>query len=120
MGDEESTSKEKGPGCFQPFEQQTDPFDQLTDPFDEQTDPFGENELPDFEYRNNSGKHNDLRDMTFCMRNYLKSIMKMIFKMRSHRILTDIVLEVGSELFHAHKIILASSSPYFKVYFTYN
>ena len=29
--------------------------------------------------------------------------------------LTDVILEVGGELFHAHKVVLASASPYFKV-----
>jgi kelch-like protein 19 len=38
--------------------------------------------------------------------------------MRSHHMLTDIVLEVGSELFHAHKVVLAAASPYFKAMFT--
>lgn len=57
----------------------------------------------------------DLGDMTFCMANYLKETMKMMFMMRSHHMLTDVILEVGSELFHAHKVILAAASPYFKV-----
>jgi kelch-like protein 19 len=35
--------------------------------------------------------------------------------MRSHHMLTDVILEVGGELFHAHKVVLASASPYFKV-----
>lgn len=35
--------------------------------------------------------------------------------MRSHNLLTDIVLEVGTEMFHAHKVVLAAASPYFKV-----
>lgn len=38
--------------------------------------------------------------------------------MRSHHMLTDVVLEVGSELFHAHKVVLAAASPYFKAMFT--
>lgn len=29
--------------------------------------------------------------------------------------LTDVVLQAGSEQFHAHKLVLASASPYFKV-----
>lgn len=39
----------------------------------------------------------------------------MMFMMRSHHMLTDVILEVGTELFHAHKVILAAASPYFKV-----
>ena len=32
--------------------------------------------------------------------------------------LTDVVLEVGGELFHAHRVVLAAASPYFKAMFT--
>lgn len=32
--------------------------------------------------------------------------------------LTDVVLEVGNDLFHAHKVVLAAASPYFKAMFT--
>lgn len=60
-------------------------------------------------------KLGDLGDMTFYMTNYIKDAMKMMFIMRSHHMLTDVILEVGSELFHAHKVILAAASPYFKV-----
>jgi kelch-like protein 19 len=42
----------------------------------------------------------------------------MMQMMRSHHMLTDVVLEVGSELFHAHKVVLAAASPYFKAMFT--
>ncbi|CAH2208923.1 jg18153, partial [Pararge aegeria aegeria] len=38
--------------------------------------------------------------------------------MRSHHMLTDVVLEVGNELFHVHKVVLAAGSPYFKAMFT--
>lgn len=38
--------------------------------------------------------------------------------MRSHHMLTDVVLEVQQELFHAHKVILSAASPYFKAMFT--
>lgn len=62
----------------------------------------------------NTDKHGDLGDMTFCMANYVKEAMKMMFMMRSHHMLTDVILEVGTELFHAHKVILAAASPYFK------
>lgn len=60
----------------------------------------------------------DLGDMTFCMSNYAKEALKMMFLMRSHHMLTDVVLEVEMELFHAHKIVLSSASPYFKAMFT--
>nr|CAD7416466.1 unnamed protein product [Timema poppensis] len=42
----------------------------------------------------------------------------MMFMMRSHHMLTDVILEVGTELFHAHKVVLAAASPYFKAMFT--
>lgn len=32
--------------------------------------------------------------------------------------LTDCILEVENELFHVHKVVLSSSSPYFKAMFT--
>ncbi|XP_001607682.2 kelch-like ECH-associated protein 1B isoform X2 [Nasonia vitripennis] len=60
----------------------------------------------------------DLGDMTFCMTSYIKGVMKMMHIMRSHHMLTDVMLEVGSEIFHAHKVILAAASPYFKAMFT--
>lgn len=72
----------------------------------------------DWEDMLNTERHRgDLGDMTFCMANYLKETMKMMFMMRSHHMLTDVILEVDSELFHAHKVILAAASPYFKVSF---
>lgn len=63
----------------------------------------------------NNEKQSNFGDLTFCMANYVKEAMKMMFMMRSHHMLTDVILEVGSELFHAHKVILAAASPYFKV-----
>jgi len=78
--------------------------------------PLVSGEETDWEGMFNTEKHRgDLGDMTFCMANYLKEAMKMMFMMRSHHMLTDVILEVGSELFHAHKVILAAASPYFKV-----
>ena len=69
----------------------------------------------DLEGAFNADKSPDICDMTFCMANYVKEAMKMMFMMRSHHMLTDVILEVGSELFHAHKVVLAAASPYFKV-----
>lgn len=80
------------------------------------TAPLTSGEETDWEGMLNTERHRgDLGDMTFCMANYLKETMKMMFMMRSHHMLTDVILEVGSELFHAHKVILAAASPYFKV-----
>ncbi|XP_050342452.1 kelch-like ECH-associated protein 1B isoform X3 [Nymphalis io] len=64
------------------------------------------------------GGSNDIGDMTFCLGNYVPDFMKMLFTMRSHHMLTDVVLEVGNELFHVHKVVLAAGSPYFKAMFT--
>ncbi|XP_049823492.1 kelch-like ECH-associated protein 1 isoform X3 [Aethina tumida] len=38
--------------------------------------------------------------------------------MRGHHMLTDVVLEVGCDVFHAHRVVLAAASPYFKAMFT--
>lgn len=40
--------------------------------------------------------------------------------LRQHRELCDIVLRVGDAKIHAHKVVLASISPYFKAMFTGN
>ncbi|XP_046683546.1 kelch-like ECH-associated protein 1B [Homalodisca vitripennis] len=60
----------------------------------------------------------DTNDMTFVINSYLKDAMKIMNMMRSHNLLTDIILEVGSESFQAHKVVLAAASPYFKAMFT--
>lgn len=56
-------------------------------------------------------------EMTFCLSNFVKGVMKVMYMLRNHHVLTDVILEVDSEDFHAHKIILAAASPYFKVKF---
>lgn len=43
---------------------------------------------------------------------------QMMALMRNHQMLTDVILEVGAELFYAHKVVLAAASPYFKAMFT--
>lgn len=60
----------------------------------------------------------DTGDISFYMENYTKDIIKMMSIMRSHHLLTDVILEVQQELFHAHKLVLCASSPYFKAMFT--
>lgn len=57
-------------------------------------------------------------DKTYCMGNYSRDMMKLMFVMRSHLMLTDVILEVQHELFHAHKLVLSAASPYFKAMFT--
>ncbi|KAJ8940663.1 hypothetical protein NQ318_017712 [Aromia moschata] len=66
-----------------------------------------------------SGNMNtDFGDMSFMMLDYIKEAMKSMDMMRGHHMLTDVVLEVGTELFHAHRVVLAAASPYFKAMFT--
>ncbi|XP_025837262.1 kelch-like protein 28 [Agrilus planipennis] len=60
----------------------------------------------------------DLGDMNFMMIDYIKEAMKAMAMMRGHQMLTDVTLEVGQELYHAHKVVLAAGSPYFKAMFT--
>ena len=54
-------------------------------------------------------------EMTFCLSNFVKGVMRVMYMLRNHHVLTDVILEVDAEEFHAHKIILAAASPYFKV-----
>lgn len=81
-------------------------------------------EFPDFSdinngtYGSSEGDKEDQGDMSFCMSNYARETMKMMFMMRSHHMLTDVVIEVQHELFHAHKVVLSAASPYFKAMFT--
>lgn len=82
---------------------------------DAPSSPSVPGEEADWEGALNTERRGDLDDMTFCMANYVKEAMKMMFMMRTHHMLTDVILEVGTELFHAHKVILAAASPYFKV-----
>ncbi|XP_050081459.1 kelch-like ECH-associated protein 1B isoform X2 [Anopheles aquasalis] len=60
----------------------------------------------------------DLGDMTFFMPNFSREVLKMMFMMRSHHMLTDVALEVEQETFNAHKVVLSAASPYFKAMFT--
>lgn len=57
-------------------------------------------------------------DMTFSMVKYSKDVLKMMYMMRSHHMLTDVILEVEKEQLHVHKVILSAASPYFKAMFT--
>lgn len=57
-------------------------------------------------------------DMTFCIKNYPSRTLRMMSIMRQHKMLTDVTLEVGTEKFHAHKVVLSAASPYFKAMFT--
>lgn len=80
--------------------------------------------FPDFSDNSNAAfessqpNKEDPGDMSFCMSNYARETMKMMFMMRSHHMLTDVIIEVQQELFHAHKVVLSAASPYFKAMFT--
>lgn len=86
------------------MESTTDFIDHLDDTGDAGTD--------------SSSSREELGDMTFFMSNYAKEVLKMMFMMRSHHMLTDVTLEVEQETFHAHKVVLSAASPYFKAMFT--
>ncbi|XP_055902446.1 kelch-like ECH-associated protein 1 isoform X2 [Eupeodes corollae] len=77
---------------------------------------FSSNSTEYFENEDLISKDDD--DMTFCMSNYAKEALRMMFMMRSHQMLTDVILEVKQELFPAHKVVLCAASPYFKAMFT--
>ncbi|XP_044270524.1 kelch-like ECH-associated protein 1B isoform X2 [Tribolium madens] len=68
--------------------------------------------------RQNGVHVSDLGDMSFMMLDYIKEAMKAMDMMRGHQMLTDITLEVGHEVFYAHRVVLAAASPYFKAMFT--
>ena len=57
-------------------------------------------------------------EMHFCTKSYTQDCLKKMSFMKSNQTLTDVDLEVGPEIFHAHKIVLAAASPYFKAMFT--
>lgn len=57
-------------------------------------------------------------DMIFSLANYPKEALKMLHIMRSHHMLTDVILELNGEEIHAHKVVLSAASPYFKAMFT--
>ena len=46
--------------------------------------------------------------------NYWPNLFQSLFVMRHNQMLTDVRLEVVNEVFHAHKIVMAAASPYFK------
>lgn len=53
--------------------------------------------------------------MKFTIASYPKEAFEVMFLMRQHQKLCDVEIRVSDEIFHAHKIVLASASPYFKV-----
>ena len=41
-------------------------------------------------------------------------LLQSLLVMKHNEMLTDVKLEVVNEVFHAHRVILAAASPYFK------
>ncbi|GFU40824.1 hypothetical protein NPIL_483532 [Nephila pilipes] len=54
--------------------------------------------------------------MRFTIASYPKEAFEVMSLMRQHQKLCDVEIRVCNEIFHAHKIVLASASPYFKLY----
>lgn len=76
-----------------------------------------------FRSRSMEEKREDSTDgpMKFTIASYPKEAFEVMCLMRQHQKLCDVEIRVSDEIFHAHKIVLASASPYFKVtiYFFY-
>ncbi|XP_022905246.1 kelch-like ECH-associated protein 1B isoform X2 [Onthophagus taurus] len=68
--------------------------------------------------KSSGGCNSEIGDMSFSMFEYIKDAMRAMDMMRGHQMLTDVILEVGTELFHVHRVVLAAASPYFKAMFT--
>ncbi|XP_013773777.1 kelch-like ECH-associated protein 1 isoform X2 [Limulus polyphemus] len=56
--------------------------------------------------------------MQFSISSFPKEAMEVMYMMKFHRKLCDVEIRVANEIFHAHKIVLAAASPYFKAMFT--
>ncbi|XP_042902645.1 kelch-like ECH-associated protein 1B isoform X1 [Parasteatoda tepidariorum] len=56
--------------------------------------------------------------MRFNITSYPKEAFEVMCLMRQHQKLCDVEIRVCNEIFHAHKIVLVSASPYFKAMFT--
>ncbi|XP_057375527.1 kelch-like ECH-associated protein 1 [Daphnia carinata] len=57
-------------------------------------------------------------EMKCCIKSYQYDLLKSLYVMKHNQMLTDVRLDVANESFHAHKIVLAAASPYFKAMFT--
>ncbi|GAB6022403.1 hypothetical protein CHUAL_014188 [Chamberlinius hualienensis] len=69
--------------------------------------------------RNNDGEAAyENGDMKFCVSSHTKEAFDVMAMMKRNKTLCDVKLLVGDEVFYAHKLVLASSSPYFKAMFT--
>ncbi|KAG7171934.1 Kelch-like protein 17-like 1, partial [Homarus americanus] len=63
----------------------------------------------------NGASYRDSGEIKFCISEYKNDAFQMMLLMKSNQMLTDVKLEVGREIFHGHKIVLAAASPYFKM-----
>nr|XP_048299904.1 actin-binding protein IPP isoform X2 [Myodes glareolus] len=57
-------------------------------------------------------------DSSFSSDKHAQLILAQINKMRNGQHFCDVQLQVGKETFHAHRLVLAASSPYFAALFT--
>lgn len=62
----------------------------------------------------------DLKDnsLRITFETFPKEALEVMSMLRCHQKLCDVELHVGTEIFHAHKVVLAAASPYFKAMFT--
>lgn len=58
---------------------------------------------------------NDEDSLTVKFSSFPKEALEVMSLLRCHQKLCDVEINVGNEVFQAHKIVLASASPYFKV-----
>lgn len=72
-----------------------------------------------FRPRRTSGQESyENGEMKFSISKYPREALDIMNMMKQNQILCDVQLIVAGEIFHAHKIVLASASPYFKAMFT--
>lgn len=57
-------------------------------------------------------------ESSFSSDKHAQLILAQINKMRNGQHFCDVQLQVGKETFHAHRLVLAASSPYFAALFT--
>ncbi|CAL4103866.1 unnamed protein product, partial [Meganyctiphanes norvegica] len=68
--------------------------------------------------RRHASRRNVTPILEYTINDSQPNVFSMMLLMKTNQMLTDIKLEVGREIFHAHKIVLAAASPYFKAMFT--
>lgn len=71
-----------------------------------------------FERSTSSANQSNSNRMTYSLEKHPHHILETMNIMRAHRDLCDIMIHVGNRTIHAHKLVLASCSPYFRAMFT--